>query len=239
MLALVSYFLARRSLSGGGGFGSFLILTVFLYALAFQFSEWRRVRSSLFALALLFGAVLHAAPALVTPFVAAVSVGVLGILGYAVALLQSDPRRLAVRVFGIATTFLASFALFSLPLVAGESAFFGSGAAGVVVAFAGFAVVVALIVRDEARSWGALRVGKGKLLGAALGLGAAELAAFIGLLPLGPVRAAALTTLLLLLIREGLGEAYHGGLQRTLVFQGLIVFFVLGVLLFASTSWTL
>lgn len=223
VLALVAYALAAR----GFGFGSFIILAGILYALAFQFGEWRRVRFSLGALALALGAMLSS-PLLVTPFVAAASVGILATLGYLIASLPSDQSRLAARVFGIVVTFLASLVLFNSPL---------EGTVGAVAAFAGFALAVALMARDEVRAWGALRVGSGALLSAALGLAAAELAALTGLLPLGPVRAAAFTTLALFMAREGLGEAYHGGLRRGLIFQGLTAFFVLGVLIFASVSW--
>lgn len=216
-VALLSYWLAAT----GFGFGSFVVLTLALFVLAFPFSEWRTVQYSMVALALSLGA-LFSRTATSFPLIAEVlTAGALAALLFSAAA-HRDPKRLASRIFSVALTFLAATLLFADPSF---------------ITFILFVFVAALTARDEARAWAALRVGEGKLIGAALGLLGAELAAFMGLLPLGPVRAGALTACALLLAREGLGEAYRGGLQRTLVFQGLAVFFVISVLLFASVPW--
>lgn len=225
LVALLAYWLS----AGAFGFGSFVFFAAVLYALALQFSEWRRVKYSLFALTLTLGTFfLQGTLAPTTSWVhggfAAGISGALAVLLFISSTPHRDPRRTSARVFGVALTFFAATLFFASPTP---------------LPFIMCAVVVALLTRDEALSWGALRVGEGKLIGAAVGLLSAEIIAFVELLPLGPVRAGALTAFVLLLAREGLGEAYQGGLRRTLVFQGFAVFFALSILLFSSVPWTL
>ncbi|MFH0806321.1 MAG: hypothetical protein V1885_01175 [Candidatus Brennerbacteria bacterium] len=219
IFALLAYWLS----AGGFGFGSFLFLAIVLYVLAFQFSEWRRVKYSLLALALALGALFTEELASLPTLAGACVAGALSVLLFMSSTSSRDPRRTFQRVFGVALTFIASTLFFAYPTP---------------FSFFVFAVVVALLTRDEALSWAALRVGEGKLIGAAVGFFGAEIATFVGLLPLGPVRAGAFTALVLLIAREGLGEAYQGGLRRNLMFHGLAVFFALSVLIFASAPWT-
>jgi hypothetical protein len=201
-----------------------VLLTLALYALTLQFSEWRRTKYSSFALALALGALFGTGFPIISPEAKILIAGVFAALLCFSSAPRRDPRRTTGRMFGVALTFLASLLLFANPAP---------------ISFVGFAVVVALLMRDEVRGWSVLRVGSGALIGAAMGLLGAETAAFIGLLPLGPVRGAALVALILLMAREGLGEAYQGGLRKELVFQGLAALFALSVLLFASISWSI
>lgn len=218
LVALLAYWLS----AGAFGFGLFVFFAAVLYVLAFQFPEWRRVKYSLFALALTLGASFMYNLASFPPVAEALISGALAALLFISSTPHRDPRRTSARVFGVALTFFASTLFFASPAP---------------FSFIMCAVVVALLTRDEALSWSVLRVGEGKLIGAAVGLLGAEIIAFVGLLPLGPVRAGAFTALTLLLVREGLGEAYQGGLRGKLVFQGFTVFFTLSVLLFASVDW--
>lgn len=218
LVALLAYWLS----AGAFGFGSFIFFGAALYALALQFSEWRRMKYSLFALALTLGVFFMYDLASFPPVMEALASGALAALLFISSTPHRDPRRTSARVFGVALTFFVATLFFASPTP---------------FSFIMCAVVVALLTRDEALSWAAFRVGEGKLIGAAVGLLGAEIIAFVGLLPLGPVRAGAFVALALLLVREGLSEAYQGGLRRKLILQGLAVFFALSVLLFASVDW--
>ncbi|GEM_PF-2922947 len=218
-LALISLWLA----AGEFGVGSFVLFALALGALTLQFSEWRRVRFSWYALTLVSGILFsRATPMLMAPWFEAALVGALSALLFLSAAALRDPHRIIPRVLTVTLTLLAAFLFFR------DSSW---------LTFAVFILVTALTARDEARSWGALRVGEGKLMGAAVALVGAELAAFIGLLPLGSARAAALAAFVLLLVREGLSEALQGGLRPVVLFRGLAVFFTCAVLLFASVHW--
>lgn len=179
---------------------------------------------SLYALILVLGTLFMRTTALFPPLADALTAGVLSSFLFLSAAARSDPRRIAPRVLSVMLTFLAALFLFKDPSL---------------VTFAVFALTVAFTARDEARLWSALRVGEGRLVGAAIALFGAELAAIAGLLPLGPVRTSVFMAFTLLMVREGLGEAYQGNLRPTLVFQGLAVLFTFSVLLFASVPWVL
>lgn len=220
LVALVAAFLSAH----GFGWGSFLVFTALCYALASRFSEWRRIGTSLFAFALVAGTML-AYPDFLSPLAAGAVAGAIATLAFAVGAPRADTRRITARVFVTALTFLAAFLLFDLTTL------------GVATRLLGFFAVCVLLAHDEIAGWNALRVGRGRLMSAAFGFFGVELAVFAGLLPLGTLRAAAFVALTLLFAREGLGEAFGGGLKRETVLQGLAVFFVLSVLLFASVPW--
>lgn len=227
-LALLAYWLASPvagvEATRSFGFGSFVLFVAALYALAFQFSEWRNARYSLLALAVTLGVFFMNGTAGFPAPLAALLVAVLGALMFSAAAPGGTGSRQAARALALSIVFLAAFLLFTDPAP---------------LVFAAFTVSVALLARDEVRAWSVLRVGEGKLIGAALALAAAELAAVAGFLPLGPARSAAFVTFALLIAREGLREAYHGGLRRELVFRGMVVFFALSVAIFAAVPWTI
>lgn len=218
-VALLAFWLA----GGGFGVGEFLALIAALSALAVSFSEWRRVGHSLLALALASAGLLAGSPASLPRLPAALAVGFLAALLFLAASPFRDPRRLAIRTAGIAIIFLAALTFFTNP---------------VAPRFLMLAVTTALTVWGEARGWGALRVGTGRFLGVTFGFLGAELAVMVSLLPLGAVRSATLVALTLLLAREGIAEAYQGGLRHSLIAGGVAGYFVLAVLLFASVPWT-
>ena len=220
VVGALAYWLA----AGAFGLGSFALFIFALVLLTLQFSEWRVMKYSLLALVVTLGILLSRSALPFPPVALAAAAGTLTLLLLVSAVPHRDPWRLAPRIFGIALTFLAALLLFAEPSF---------------LTFMGFAVGTALLARDEVKAWSVLRVGEGRLIGAAVALIGSELAVFTGLLPLGSVRAAAFVTLSLLLAREGLGEAYQGNLRHELVFQGVAVFFALSVLLFASTPWSL
>ncbi|MBI2278841.1 MAG: hypothetical protein HYU81_02155 [Candidatus Brennerbacteria bacterium] len=217
---------------GARGFGavSFLALVLLLYALASRFSEWRGVRYSFLALAVMAAAFFAPAVAggtdvsvLFSGAARAFAAGALALLLFVSAAPRGDHRRIARRIFGTALPFFSSLAFFLNPGF---------------LSFTGFVAALALLVRDEAREWETLRVGSGKLVSAAVGLVGAEVAAFAALLPLGPTRAAVFVALVFLMVREGVGAAYRGWLRPALAFQGIAAFFAFSVLIFSSVSWT-
>jgi len=228
--AALAGFLAALLAQGGGGFGAFLALSAGLYGFALAAAGFRGIGRALFALAIVCGGALAAAPSALPPLLFGAIVAGLAFPLYFLAGSPGESRRIAGALFGVGFAFVAAFVLFSRNPAAG-------GALSPALAFLGFGAAIGFAASDDARQWDVLRVGKGKLVGAAVGLVALELAAILALLPLGAVRAAALVAITLFLVREGLRAAYRGEFRRPIAFTGLAVFYALAVLIFASVPW--